>query len=250
MLAKRIIAALDIAGGRVVKGVNFENVKDSGDPVELAKRYESEGIDELVFLDITATNENRNILAGLAEKVSLEINIPFTVGGGLKNVDNMVNIIRNGADKIFINTYAVDHPEIITEITDRIGSANTVIAIDAKYTDGKYYVYTHGGKQNTGIDALSWAKKAENLGAGELLVTSINTDGTMKGFDTELIGRLTNMVNIPVIASGGAGSPADFLKAFRAGSDGALAASIFHRGTYTANEIKVYLRENDVNVRL
>lgn len=250
MLAKRIIGALDIAGDRVVKGVNFENVRDSGDPIQLAKRYESEGIDELVFLDIRATREKRNIMNMLVERVASEIYIPFTVGGGLTDIETMVKIIRNGADRIFINTYAVEHPEIIGEISDRIGSANTVIAIDSGRYNGNYYVYTHGGTLNAGVDAISWAQKAESLGAGELLVTSINTDGTKKGFDTELIEKITGSVNIPVIASGGAGSPADFLGAFQAGADGALAASIFHEGKYTANEIKKYLKENGVNVRL
>ncbi len=250
MLAKRIIGALDIAGGRVVKGIKFENIHDSGDPVLLAKRYESEGIDELVFLDIRATNEHRSILASLAKRVASEIYIPFTVGGGLKNIDDMVSIIRNGADRIFINTYAVEHPEIIGKISDMIGSANTVIAIDSGRTKDGYYVYTHGGTVNTGMDTVTWAQKAESLGAGELLVTSINTDGTKNGFDTSLIEKITGMVNIPVIASGGAGSPEDFMKAFQAGADGALAASIFHEGKYRANDIKAYLKENGINVRL
>ncbi|WP_337860554.1 imidazole glycerol phosphate synthase subunit HisF [Ferroplasma sp.] len=250
MLAKRIIGALDIANGRVVKGVNFENMRDSGDPVDLAKRYELEGIDELVFLDIRATNENRNILYELAEKVASEIYIPFTVGGGLKNIGDMIKIIRNGADKVFINTYAVENPGIIEEISDRIGTANTVIAIDSGYSNGNYYVYTNGGTVKKTMDTVSWAKKAESLGAGELLITSINKDGTKKGFDTELISRIANNVNISVIASGGAGSPHDFLDAFNAGADGALAASIFHEGKYTPNEVKEYLKENGINVRL
>ncbi len=250
MLAKRIIGALDIAGGRVVKGINFENIKDSGDPVQLAKRYESEGIDELVFLDINATNEKRGLMAALAQDIASEIYIPFTVGGGLTDVDTMVKIIRNGADRIFINTYAVEHPEIIGKISDRIGTANTVIAIDSGCHNGNYYVYSHGGTLNTGIETIAWAQKAEKLGAGELLVTSINRDGTKKGFDSALIKKITESVNIPVIASGGAGSPEDFLDIFKSGADGALAASIFHEEKYTANEIKKYLKENGVNVRL
>ncbi len=250
MLAKRIIGALDIAGGRVVKGINFVNIKDSGDPVLLAKRYESEGIDELVLLDIMATNEKRNPMAALVERVASEIYIPFTVGGGFRDIETMVDIIRNGADRVFINTYAVEHPEIIGKISDRIGSANTVIAIDSGIYNGNYCVYTHGGTLNTGIDTVSWAIRAEESGAGELLVTSINADGTKKGFDNALIEKITSSVNIPVIASGGAGSPEDFLGAFKSGADGALAASIFHEGKYTANEIKKYLKENGVNVRL
>ncbi|MEM0139202.1 MAG: imidazole glycerol phosphate synthase subunit HisF [Ferroplasma sp.] len=250
MLTKRIIAALDIADGRVVKGINFNNIRDSGDPVELAKRYEKEGIDELVFLDINATNEHRHIIEGLASKIASEIYIPFTVGGGFNSVDDMVTVIRNGADKIFVNTYAVEHPGIIHEISDRIGSANTVIAIDTQKIEGKYYVYTHGGKKATSIGTVEWAKKAEELGAGELLLTSINTDGTRKGYDTEITGIVSNAVNIPVIASGGAGKPEDFLKVFNSGADAALAASIFHEKIYSVNEIKLYLKENGVNVRI
>ena len=250
MLAKRIIAALDIADGRVVKGVNFENIKDSGDPVELAKRYVSEGMDELVFLDIRATREKRKILSDIVRKVASEISIPFTVGGGLSDLDDMISIIRNGADKIFINTYAVEHPEIIKDISDRIGSANTVIAIDSMLIDGKYTVYIKGGSNDTGIDTVEWARTAASLGAGELLVTSINTDGTMKGFDVNLINRIVENVDIPVIASGGAGRPVDFLEAFNAGADGALAASIFHSGKCSPVDIKNYLRENGINVRL
>ena len=250
MLAKRIIAALDIAGGRVVKGVNFENIKDSGDPVELAKRYVSQSMDELVFLDIRATGEKRSILSDLVKRVASEISIPFTVGGGLSNLDDMISIIRGGADKIFINTYAVEHPDIIENISDRIGSANTVIAIDSMLRNGKYTVYTNGGSKATGINAVDWAITAASLGAGELLVTSINTDGTMKGFDVNLIKSIVENIDIPVIASGGAGSPEDFLDVFNAGADGALAASIFHSGTYSAIDIKYYLRENGINVRL
>ena len=250
MLAKRIIAALDIAGGRVVKGVNFENIKDSGDPVELAKRYVSEGMDELVFLDIKATGEKRKILSDLVKRVASEISIPFTVGGGLSDLDDMISIIRNGADKIFINTYAVEHPEIIEKISDRIGSANTIIAIDSMFRNGNYTVYTNGGLKDTGMDALGWAKTAASLGAGELLVTSINADGTKTGFDVNLIRIIAENVDIPVIASGGAGKPEDFLNAFNAGADGALAASIFHNSIYSAVEIKNYLKENGINVRL
>ncbi|MCL4452632.1 imidazole glycerol phosphate synthase subunit HisF [Ferroplasma sp.] len=250
MLAKRIIAALDIAGGRVVKGVNFQNIQDSGDPVDLAKRYVSEGMDEIVFLDIMATADRRKILSDLVKRVASEISIPFTVGGGLSDLDDMVSIIRNGADKIFINTYAVKHPEVIGKISDRIGSANTVIAIDAMYSNGKYRVCINGGSIDTGMDAIEWGKTVASLGAGELLVTSINTDGTMSGFDINLIRDMVENVDIPVIASGGAGGPGDFLGAFNAGADGALAASIFHRGIYSAVDIKKYLREHGINVRL
>jgi cyclase len=250
MLAKRIIAALDIADGRVVKGVNFQNIQDTGDPVDLAKRYVSEGMDEIVFLDIRATKDKRKILSELVRRVASEISIPFTVGGGLSDLEDMISIIRNGADKIFINTYGVKHPEIIVNISDLIGSANTVIAIDAMYRNGKYTVFTDGGSKDTGMDAIEWGKTAESLGAGELLVTSINTDGTMNGFDTNLIRSMVENVSIPVIASGGAGNPEDFLDAFNAGADGALAASIFHRRIYSAMDIKKYLAEHGINVRL
>ncbi len=250
MLTKRIIAALDIANGRVVKGINFKNIKDSGDPLELSRRYEKEGIDELVFLDITATNEKRKIMTELVSRIASQIYIPFTVGGGLNSVDDMLSLIRNGADKIFVNTYAVENPDVISKIADRIGSANTVIAIDAQKINDEYYVFTHGGKKRTGINAIEWAEEVEKLGAGEILLTSINTDGTRNGFDTVLTYNVSNNVNIPVIASGGAGKPEDFLDIFKNGADAALAASIFHEEIYSVNEIKKYLMENGINVRL
>lgn len=250
MLAKRIIAALDVINNSVVKGVNFENIKNVDNPVELAKRYEKEGIDEIVFLDITATNQKRNIMKDIAKKVASEIYIPFTVGGGINSIENALDIIRSGADKIFINTYAIENPEIIRKLSDVIGSANTVIAIDAKYENNNYYVYSHGGKINTNKNLIDWAKTVEDYGAGELLVTSIDSDGTMKGYDNNLIKLLVNKINIPVIASGGAGKPEDFLNAFNAGADAALAASIFHFKIYSVKEIKNYLKENGINVRL
>ncbi len=250
MLAKRIIAALDVINNSVVKGVNFENIKNVDNPVELAKRYEKEGIDEIVFLDIAATNQKRNIMKDIAKKVASEIYIPFTVGGGINSIENALDIIRSGADKIFINTYAIENPEIIRKLSDVIGSANTVIAIDAKYENNNYYVYSHGGKINTNKNLIGWAKTVEDYGAGELLVTSIDSDGTMKGYDNNLIKLLVNKINIPVIASGGAGEPEDFLNVFKAGADAALAASIFHFKIYSVKEIKNYLKENGINVRL
>jgi len=219
MLAKRIIAALDVINNSVVKGVNFENIKNVDNPVELAKRYEKEGIDEIVFLDITATNQKRNIMKDIAKKVASEIYIPFTVGGGINSIENALDIIRSGADKIFINTYAIENPEIIRKLSETIGSANTVIAIDAKYENNNYYVYSHGGKINTNKNLIDWAKTVEDYGAGEIMVTSIDSDGTMKGYDNNLIKLLVNKINIPVIASGGAGKPEDFLNAFNAGAD-------------------------------
>lgn len=250
MLAKRIIAALDVISNSVVKGVNFENIKTVNDPVKLAKRYEKEGIDEIVFLDITATNQKRNIMKDIAKKVASEIYIPFTVGGGINSIENALDIIRSGADKIFINTYAIENPGIIRKLSDVIGSANTVIAIDAKYENNNYYVYSHGGKINTNKNLIDWAKTVEDYGAGEIMVTSIDSDGTMKGYDNNLIKLLANKINIPVIASGGAGKPEDFLNVFNAGADAALAASIFHFKIYNIKEIKNYLKENDINVRL
>ena len=250
MLAKRIIAALDVMNNSVVKGINFENIRNVDDPVELARRYEREGIDEIVFLDITATNEKRNMLKELARGVASEIYIPFTAGGGINSVETALDIIKNGADKIFINTYAIENPEIIIKLSDVLGSANTVIAIDAKYENNNYYVYSHGGKVNTHKNVIEWAKTVEDYGAGEILATSINYDGTMEGYDNNLIKLLSGRVNIPVIASGGAGKPEDFLNVFRSGADGALAASIFHYKKYGIKEIKNYLKENDINVRL
>ncbi len=250
MPAKRIIAALDVINNSVVKGINFENIKNVDNPVELAKRYEMEGIDEIVFLDITATNEKRNILKNLVKNVASEIYIPFTAGGGINSVENALNIIRNGADKIFINTYAIENPAIVRKLSDVLGSANTVVAIDAKYENNNYYVYSHGGKINTGKNVIEWAKNVDDYGAGEVLITSINSDGTMKGYDNNLIELLSNKINIPVIASGGAGKPEDFLNAFKSGADGALAASVFHYKKYSVKEIKNYLKENGINVRL
>ncbi len=250
MPAKRIIAALDVINNSVVKGINFENIKNVDNPVELAKRYEMEGIDEIVFLDITATNEKRNILKNLVKNVASEIYIPFTAGGGINSVENALDIIRNGADKIFINTYAIENPAIVRKLSDVLGSANTVVAIDAKYENNNYYVYSHGGKINTGKNVIEWAKNVDDYGAGEVLITSINSDGTMKGYDNNLIELLSNKINIPVIASGGAGKPEDFLNAFKSGADGALAASVFHYKKYSVKEIKNYLKENGINVRL
>jgi len=249
MLAKRIIAALDIKEGRVVKGINFVNIRDAGDPVELAKRYEDEGIDELVFLDITASHEDREILLDLVREVSRELFIPFTVGGGIHSVEGMRELVRVGADKVFMNTAAVEHPELIRDGAEVIGSSNLVVAIDAKRTAEGWQVYTHGGRKPHDITAMSWAKEVEKLGAGEILLTSMDTDGTKDGFDLELLEFITSAVNIPVIASGGAGGPEHFLEAFSEGAGAALAASIFHYGEYSVGEVKDYLNERDVNVR-
>jgi cyclase len=252
MKPKRIIAALDIKDGKVSKGEKFDNVKAVGDPVELAKKYEKEGIDEIVLLDITASNEKRKIIKDLIEKVSKEISVPFTVGGGLTTVKDIVEIIGSGADKVFINTAAVENPNLIREAAQIVGSSKLVIAIDAKKDSisNKYFVYTNGGKKKTDLEAKEWAKRCENFGAGELLVTSIDTDGIRKGYDLELIKSIVENVKIPVVASGGAGSVKDFYDVFQVGADGALAASIFHFGVYTPLTLKKQLKEMGINVRI
>lgn len=249
MSANRIIAALDIKNGRVVKGVQFENIQDAGDPGELAKRYEEEGIDEIVFLDITASNEGREILHEVVEEVSSHIYVPFTVGGGLRTAEDAKKIIRKGADKVFVNTAAVDDPALVEKISDLLGKANLVIAIDAKWNGKMYEVYTHGGKKARGIDAIEWSQKVEGLGAGEILLTSIDTDGTQGGYDLKLTEKIIEAVDIPVIASGGAGSKEHFYEVFKIGASGALAASVFHYEKYTVDELKEYLKERDIDVR-
>ena len=250
MLAKRIIAALDIKEGRVVKGIKFRNIRGAGDPVELAKRYESEVIDEIVFLDITASYEKRGILLDLVERIAGEIYVPFTVGGGIRTDEEAREIVKRGADKVFVNTSAVDRPELVGEMAELIGTANTVVAIDAKWNGSFWEVYTHGGRKARGIDAIEWAKTVERLGAGEILLTSMDTDGTKEGFDIALTKAVAEAVDIPVIASGGAGKPEHFYEAFKAGAEAALAASIFHYGEYTVGELKEYLAERGIPVRL
>ncbi|NJE08655.1 imidazole glycerol phosphate synthase subunit HisF [Thermococcus sp. M39] len=250
MLAKRIIAALDIKEGRVVKGIKFQNIRDAGDPIELAKRYEEEGIDEIVFLDITASYEKRKILLDLVKRIAEEIYVPFTVGGGIRSVEEIREIIKSGADKVFLNTAAVDNPKLVSEAAKVVGSANLVIAIDAKWNGEYWEVYTHGGRKARGIDAIEWAKEVERLGAGEILLTSMDTDGTQQGFDIPLTKAIVEAVDIPVIASGGAGSPEHFYEAFKIGAEAALAASIFHYGKYTVRELKEYLAKKGVPIRL
>ena len=250
MLAKRIIAALDIKEGRVVKGIKFRNIRDAGDPVELAKRYEREGIDEIVFLDITASYEKRGILLNLVERIAEEIYVPFTVGGGIKTLEEAREIIKRGADKVFINTSAVERPELVREIASVVGTANLVVAIDAKWNGSFWEVYTHGGRKARGIDAVEWAKTVEQLGAGEILLTSMDTDGTKEGFDILLTKAVASAVDIPVIASGGAGKPEHFYEAFKAGAEAGLAASIFHYNEYTVGELKKFLAERGIPVRL
>ncbi|WP_457750621.1 imidazole glycerol phosphate synthase subunit HisF [Thermococcus sp.] len=250
MLAKRIIAALDIKEGRVVKGIRFQNIRDAGNPVELEKRYEREGIDEIVFLDITASYEKRGILLELVERIAEEIYVPFTVGGGIRTVEEAREIVKRGADKVFVNTSAVNRPELVREMAELIGTANTVVAIDAKWNGSFWEVYTHGGRKARGIDAVEWAKTVERLGAGEILLTSMDTDGTKEGFDIALTKAVAEAVEVPVIASGGAGKPEHFYEAFKAGAEAALAASIFHYGEYTVGELKEYLAGKGIPVRL
>lgn len=250
MLKKRIIPCLDIQNGRTVKGVNFVDIKDAGDPIELAKIYAQEGADELVFLDITATVEKRKTFAELVEKIAFEINIPFTVGGGINSVEDAKVLINSGADKISINSSAVKRPELVKEIADELGSQCVVVAVDTKYLDNEWMVYVHGGRTATDIRTLDWVKKVEKLGAGELLLTSMNNDGTKSGFAIDITDAVSNVVNIPVIASGGAGQKDHFREVFaHTKASAALAASIFHFGEIPIPELKTYLREQTISVR-
>jgi len=250
MLSKRIIAALDIQKGRVVKGIRFKDIKAVGDPVECAVEYERQGVDEIVFLDITASHEKREMLKDLAREIASSINIPFTVGGGLQKPEEMVEVIKTGADKVFVNSAAVRHPDIISRATDIIGSANVCVAVDAKRLADGFKVFINGGRLNTGLDALEWVSRVEALGAGEILLTSMDTDGVKQGFDIELTAAVAGRVNIPVIASGGAGSAGDFVEVFtETKASAALAASIFHYGTVKIKNLKNKLERNGINVR-
>ena len=264
-LAKRIIPCLDVTGGCVVKGINFLNLKSAGDPVELAKRYSDEGADELVFLDITASSDNRETLRNIVEGVAKAINIPFTVGGGIRSAQDARLILCSGADKVSVNTAAVQNPELITNLADLFGQQCVVVAVDAKRNYSKqddkitvktstgscwFEVYTYGGRKPTGIDAVQWATRAEKLGAGEFLLTSMDCDGTEDGYDLDLTRAISERVNVPVIASGGAGKPEHFLEAFTKGkADAALAASVFHYNKYPVQVVKAYLRKMGVTIR-
>lgn len=253
MYTKRIIPCLDVKDGRVVKGVNFVELQDAGDPVECAKAYNAAGADELTFLDITASSDHRHTVVDMVEKVASEVFIPFTVGGGIRTVEDFREILRAGADKVSVNSAAIDRPELLSEAALIFGSQCVVIAIDAKKrADGSGWdVYKHGGRLNTGIDAIEWAMKAEELGAGEILLTSMDCDGTKAGYDLELTRQISAEVQIPVIASGGAGSKKDFLDAFTEGqADAALAASLFHFKELEIMDLKKYLREQGVSVRM
>jgi imidazole glycerol-phosphate synthase subunit HisF len=250
MLKRRIIPCLDIRDGRTVKGVNFVNLVDAGDPVELAKIYVSQGADELVFLDITATIENRKTLASLVERIAAEINIPFTVGGGTNTVEDVATLLKAGADKVTVNSAAVLRPELISELAGQFGNQCIVVAIDTKFTDDEWIVYINGGRTKAGIRTTTWAKKAEELGAGEILLTSMNNDGTKAGFSLDITAEVSSMVNIPVIASGGAGTMEHFRDVFyNTGCSAALAASIFHFGEIDIRELKAYLSNENILVR-
>lgn len=252
MFAKRIIPCLDVDRGRVVKGVKFVSLKDAGDPVECALAYDRQKADELVFLDITASHEKRRTMIQIAEKVAATIFIPFTVGGGITSLSDIRELLRTGCDKVSINTAAIKNPKLINQASQRFGSQCIVVAIDAK-REGKnrWGVYTHGGRQPTGLDAIGWAKKAEKLGAGEILLTSMDCDGTQNGYDLDLTRRISDSLRIPVIASGGVGNLEHIYQGFSAGkADACLAASIFHFGDYTIPEAKIFLKNKGISVRL
>lgn len=252
MLAKRIIPCLDVDHGRVVKGKNFKNIKDVADPVELAKRYSLEGADELVFYDITASYEERDIFLNVVENVAKSIDIPFTIGGGVKSVDDFRKILLAGADKVSVNSSAVINPQLITDAARKFGSQCVVLSIDAMTGDnGSWDVYVKGGRENTHIDAVEWAKQGQKLGAGEICMNSMNTDGVKNGFDIELLKALNNVLTIPVIASGGAGTMQHFADALIEGcADAALAASVFHYNEIDIRQLKEYLKSRNISVRL
>ena len=251
MVAKRIIPCLDIDNNRTVKGVNFLNLIDAGDPVELAKIYSNEGADELVFLDITATKDKRKTLSKLAKKISKNINIPFTVGGGIKSLDDVSSLLRNGADKISINTQAVKTPNLVNEISLKFGNQCVVVAIDAKFVNDSWFVYLVGGREKTKIKLIDWALEVQDRGAGEILFTSMNNDGTKSGFALDILQKLSDRLTIPVIASGGAGTIQDFTDVFKIGkADAALAASVFHFKEIEIKNLKENLVKNNIKVRL
>ena len=250
-LTKRIIPCLDVKNGRVVKGIKFKSIKDAGDPVEIAKRYNDEGADEITFLDITASSDNRDTIYSVVEKVANEVFIPLTVGGGVRTVDDIRALLNCGADKITINTSAIKNPNLIKEASTAVGSQCIVIAIDAKKSSDTWEIYTHGGRNPTGINAIDWAKKSEEFGAGELLVTSMDKDGTKEGFDLELMNNINDKVNIPIIASGGVGTLEHLYEGVSIGrADAVLAASIFHFGMFSIKEVKSYMKDRGIPVRL
>ena len=250
MLKKRIIPCLDIKDGRTVKGINFVDLQDAGDPIALAKKYALAGADELVFLDITATIEKRKTFAELVKKIAAEINIPFTVGGGINELSDVALLIKAGADKISINSAAIKNPNLITEVAAAFGSQCVVVAIDTKFENGDWYVYVKGGRENTGLRTMDWARTAVDAGAGEILLTSMNNDGTKKGFALDITAQIANEVNVPVIASGGAGETTHFKEVFtQTRASGALAATIFHYGEISIETLKMYLQKENIEIR-
>ncbi|MDA3052317.1 imidazole glycerol phosphate synthase subunit HisF [Campylobacter sp. JMF_01 NE2] len=247
--AKRIIPCLDVQNGRVVKGVNFVNLRDAGDPVEIAKRYNDEGADELCFLDITASFENRDTIVHVVESVAKQLFIPLTVGGGIRKIDDISRLLDVGCDKVSLNSSAIANPGLIDEAAKKFGSQCVVVAIDVKRTGEGYNVFVKGGREDTGLDAYAWAEEVQNRGAGEILLTSMDCDGTKNGFDLEVTGKISKMLKIPVIASGGAGNMEHIKEAFECGADAALAASIFHFGEIKIKDLKAYLLQNGIRVR-
>ena len=252
MLAKRIIPCLDVNAGRVVKGVNFVELRDAGDPVEIARRYDEQGADEITFLDITASSDDRDIILHIVEAVASQVFIPLTVGGGVRQVEDVRRLLNAGADKVSMNTAAVNNPQLVSDASAKVGAQCIVVAVDAKQTSpGRWEVFTHGGRKNTGLDAIAWARQVESLGAGEILLTSMDRDGTKAGFDLPLTRAIAEAVGIPVIASGGVGNLQHLADGVTEGrADAVLAASIFHYGEYTVRQAKEYMRDRGIEVRL
>ncbi|ARQ99850.1 Imidazole glycerol phosphate synthase cyclase subunit [Campylobacter devanensis] len=249
--AKRIIPCLDVNNGRVVKGVNFVGLKDAGDPIEVAKRYNDEGADELCFLDITASSDGRDTIVHVVEEVAKQLFIPLTVGGGIRKIDDISRLLNVGCDKVSLNSSAVDNPNLIYEAANKFGSQCIVVAIDVKKnSNGSYNVFVHGGRKDTGLDAIQWAKRVYDLGAGEILLTSMDSDGTKAGYDLNITSAISNSIQIPVIASGGAGTMQHILQAFQNGADAALAASIFHYKEIEIMKLKEFLKDNGIGVRI
>lgn len=249
--AKRIIPCLDVNNGRVVKGVNFVGLKDAGDPIEVAKRYNDEGADELCFLDITASSDGRDTIVHVVEEVAKQLFIPLTVGGGIRKIDDISKLLNVGCDKVSLNSSAVDNPNLIYEAANKFGSQCIVVAIDVKKNDkGSYNVFVHGGRKDTGLNAIEWAKRVYDLGAGEILLTSMDSDGTKAGYDLNITSAISNSIQIPVIASGGAGTMEHILQAFKNGADAALAASIFHYKEIEIMKLKEFLKDNGIGVRI
>lgn len=250
MLAKRIIPCLDVTNGRVVKGINFVDLIDAGDPVEIAKKYNDQGADELTFLDITASSDNRDLILGIIERVAEQVFIPLTVGGGVRTVNDIRRLLNAGADKVSINTAAINNPSLVSNAAERFGSQCIVVAIDAKKTGKDWEIFTHGGRNPTGLNAISWAKEMVRRGAGELLITSMDKDGTKSGFDNELNAAISSEVDVPIIASGGVGNLDHLVDGIIEGkADAVLAASIFHFGEYTITEAKNHMRQKKIEVR-